>query len=115
VTLDAAAMARLLEITGGDAAFVDELVDTFLDDAATQLGALRAAAAAGDTAAAVRPAHSLKSSSVNVGATRLAELTRDIEASARAGAVPDLDARVAEVDTELAAVRSALLAERAAR
>ena len=43
VTLDPEAMARLLEITGGDQAFVDELVDTFLDDAGTQLEALRAA------------------------------------------------------------------------
>ena len=30
-------MARLLEITGDDASFVDELIDTFIDDAATQI------------------------------------------------------------------------------
>ena len=41
MTLDPTAMARLLEITGDDVAFVDELVDTFIDDAATQLEALR--------------------------------------------------------------------------
>jgi HPt (histidine-containing phosphotransfer) domain-containing protein len=115
VTLDPAAMARLLEITGDDAAFVDELVDTFLDDAATQLAALRAAAAADDASAAVRPAHSLKSSSTNVGATRLAELARAIEADGRAGAVPDLAGRVGQVASELGAVREALLAERAGR
>jgi HPt (histidine-containing phosphotransfer) domain-containing protein len=113
VTLDPAAMARLLEITGDDPAFVDELVDTFLDDATTQLAALREAAAAGDAAAAVRPAHSLKSSSVNVGATRLADLARTIEADGRAGDVPDLAARVGELETELAGVREALLRERA--
>jgi HPt (histidine-containing phosphotransfer) domain-containing protein len=115
MTLDPSAMARLLEITGDDVAFVDELVDTFLDDATTQVDALRSAATADDPESAIRPAHSLKSSSTNVGATRLADLTRAIEADGRAGPVPDLAARVGEVETELAAVRDALLAERAAR
>ena len=115
MTLDPSAMARLLEITGDDVEFVDELVDTFLDDAGTQVEALRAAAAAGDDEAAVRPAHSLKSSSTNVGATRLADLTRAIETDGRGGAVPDLAARVGDVETELEAVREALLAERAGR
>lgn len=115
MTLDPAAMARLLEITGDDVAFVDELVDTFIEDATTQLEALRAAAEAGDDAAAVRPAHSLKSNSMNVGATALADLTRAIETDGRAGAIPDLAARAAAVETEFAGVRDALLAERAAR
>jgi HPt (histidine-containing phosphotransfer) domain-containing protein len=115
MTLDPSAMARLLEITGDDVAFVDELVDTFLDDATTQVDALRAAATADDAEAAIRPAHSLKSSSTNVGAARLADLTRAIEADGRAGLVPDLAERVDAVETELAAVREALLAERAAR
>ena len=97
MTLDPAAMARLLEITGDDAAFVDELVDTFIEDAGAQLVALRAAAEARDEAAAVRPAHSLKSNSMNVGATVLAELTRAIEMDGRAGAIPDLAARAADV------------------
>jgi HPt (histidine-containing phosphotransfer) domain-containing protein len=115
VTLDPAAMARLLEITGDDPAFVDELVDTFLEDATTQLDALAAAAATGDAEGAVRPAHSLKSSSLNVGATTLAELSRAIEADARSGPVDDLGPRVKELGAELTAVRSALLADRAER
>jgi len=115
VTLDPDAMTRLLEITGGDVAFVDELVDTFLDDATTQLDALRAAAKAGDAGAAVRPAHSLKSNSVNVGATVLADLCRSIETDGRTGTVPGLDARVRDVEAEFAGVREALLAERAGR
>ena len=112
MTLDPAAMARLLEITGDDVSFVDELVDTFIEDAATQLEALRAAAEAGDADAAVRPAHSLKSNSLNVGATVLADLSRSIESDGRTGAIPDLAERVRAVETEFAAVRSALLADR---
>ena len=115
MTLDPTAMTRLLEITGGDQGFVDELVDTFIQDATAQIEALRAAATAGDGEAVVRPAHSLKSNAANVGATDLGELARGLEADGRAGRVPDVAARVASVETEFAAVRDALLTERAAR
>jgi len=115
MTLDPTAMVRLLEITGDDIAFVDELVDTFLDDATTQLDALRLAAESGDISAAIRPAHSLKSNSLNVGATTLADLTRSIELDGRSGSIPDLADRVRAVETEFTGVRDALLAERATR
>lgn len=115
MTLDPNAMAHLLEITGGDPEFVDELIDTFIDDARTQIAGLRAAAATGDDAAAVRPAHSLKSNSLNVGATTLADLSRSIEEDGRGGPITDLSARVEAIAGEFESVRTALLAERAAR
>jgi HPt (histidine-containing phosphotransfer) domain-containing protein len=115
VTLDPEAIERLLEITGDDQAFVDELIDTFLEDASAQLETLRAAGEADDIAAIVRPAHSLKSNSVNVGATVLADRCRSLEADGRAGSVPDLQARIVAVETEFEALRKALLAERASR
>lgn len=113
-TLDPGALAHLLEITGGDEAFVDELVDTFFDDAATQLDSLRAAAATQgtDPEVLVRPAHSLKSSAASVGAARLAELCRELEAAARSGTVSDAAGRVAAIELEFAAAREALLAAR---
>jgi HPt (histidine-containing phosphotransfer) domain-containing protein len=114
MTLDPTAMTHLLEITGGDQGFVDELVDTFIDDATTQIEALRAAIT-GEAETIVRPAHSLKSNAANVGATELGELARELEADGRAGRVPDVAARIARVETEFTAVRDALLAERAAR
>ncbi len=115
MTLDPKAMARLLEITGDDIAFVDELVETFFVDASEQLEGLRLASAIGDTAAIIRPAHSLKSNGENVGAVVLAALCRSLEADGRGGDVPDLPGRVIAVEAEFAAVRTALLANRAAR
>jgi HPt (histidine-containing phosphotransfer) domain-containing protein len=115
VTLDPNAMTRLLDITGGDVAFVDELVDTFIDDATDQLDSLRAAGAASDASAIVRPAHSLKSNSDNVGAMVLADLCRSLEADGRAGHVPEMEERIAAIETEFAEVRAALLEARAAR
>lgn len=114
-TLDPAAFAHLLEITGDDLEFVDELIDTYLEDAAVQLDALRSAAVANDVAALVRPAHSLKSSSANVGAMLLAEACRSLEADGRTGIVPDMAARVDICDRSFSDVRDALLAARAAR
>ena len=113
--LDHAAFAHLLEITGGDLEFVDELIDTFLDDATVQLDAMREAAHANDAAAMVRPAHSLKSNSANVGVTVLAELCRSLEADGRSGTVTDATGRVSACGQAFTEARTALLGERAAR
>ena len=115
MTLDPAAMANLLDITGGDQAFVDELVDTFLSDADMQIAAMRAALSAGDEAELMRPAHSLKTNSMNVGATVLGEASKALELDARSGAVPDAATRVETLAAEFGAVRAALLASREAR
>jgi len=113
--LDMAAFERLLEITGGDVEFLDELVDTYLDDAETQLAAMRQAVADDDAAAILRPAHTLKSSSANVGAMTVSDLCRDLESDARTGAVPDMAARVEACRTALGESRTALLATRDGR
>jgi len=114
-TLDPAALAHLLEITGGDVEFVDELIDTYLEDAIVQLDAMRQAADEGDSAAMVRPAHSLKSNSANVGATALTELCRSLETDGRSGSVADAVGRVRDCEQAFADVRTALLATRAGR
>ena len=114
-TIDQAAFDHLLEITGNDLEFVDELIDTYLADASVQLDAMQAAASSGDAAALVGPAHSLKSSSANVGAIALADICRALEAAARTGVVPDAMERVADCGQAFADARSALLQARAAR
>lgn len=113
--LDPGAIERLLEITGGDRGFVDELVDTYLDDAVTQLAALDRAIEAADVGELVRPAHSLKSNSDNVGAVALTTLCRSLEADARSGSVSGAADRVAAIAQAFDAVRAGLLAERASR
>jgi HPt (histidine-containing phosphotransfer) domain-containing protein len=114
--IDGAAFANLVEITGGDLEFVDELVDTFIEDGRAQLDAMHAALAVSDVGALVRPAHSLKSASLNVGALRLGELCRSLEETARTTAeVPDVAHRVMEIVAGFDAVRAALLHEREQR
>jgi HPt (histidine-containing phosphotransfer) domain-containing protein len=113
--IDRAAFDALVDMTGGEMDFVDELVDTYVEDGQQQIAALGDAIAAGDTAALVRPAHSLKSNSLNVGAMDLGELCRELEERARRGDVPDAAERVAAIDAGFAAVREALIADRAER
>ena len=113
--IDEATYAGLVAMTGGDLEFIDELIDTYLADAGDQLAALDGAVAAGDVAALTRPAHSLKSSSANVGALRLSELGRTLEEGSRNGAVADPAALVAAARQEFAAARASLLAKRAPR
>jgi HPt (histidine-containing phosphotransfer) domain-containing protein len=107
--LDRAALDELREMAGDDPGLYAELLDTFLADADLYLAELHAAS---DAPALVRPAHSLKSNAMNVGAAALAELCRALEADARADAVADPAARVAAIGAELDVVRPAVLAER---
>jgi len=113
--IDAATFANLLDMTGGDQAFVDELVDTYLEEGESLVGALGAAASAGSVEEPVRPAHSLKSSSLNVGALEIGELCRALEEEARGGSVGDPVARADAIGAAFAAAKQALLNERATR
>jgi HPt (histidine-containing phosphotransfer) domain-containing protein len=89
--LDERILTEVLETTGDDIAFVRELVETFLADSPTQLGAMTTAVESDDADALVRPAHTLKSSSATVGAMRLSSVARELELAGRSGS---LDAAV---------------------
>jgi two-component system, sensor histidine kinase len=108
--LDVSVLSELTDSVGGDREFVVELIRTFLADATEQLEAIDVAAAAGDAEALVRPAHTLKSSSATLGATRLAATSRAVEMAARSGSI---DSSVADdvraLHTDLDAAASALL------
>lgn len=94
--LDKSVLGELRESVGDDDAFIADLVATYLAESADHLAAMDEAAAAGDPAAIVRPAHTLKSSSAALGALRLAAIARDIEVAGRATDAADLPARVAD-------------------
>jgi len=114
--IDRAAFEALVAVTGGEMDFVDELVDTYLADGREQVAALRAAVAAGGGPDdLVRPAHSLKSGSLNVGALELGELCRVLEEEARGGVPHGVADQVERIASAFDAVGSALLDERASR
>lgn len=88
-TLDTAVLEGLADSVGGDRGFVVELIDAYLADSAEQVGAIEAAVTAGDAAAIVRPAHTLKSSSATLGAARIASAARALEVAGRSGALDE--------------------------
>jgi HPt (histidine-containing phosphotransfer) domain-containing protein len=109
-SLDPAALAELLEAVGGDRAFLVELIETYLGDSPTLIAELRAGLASGDAAVVRRAAHTLKSTSASVGATRLATICREIEAAAAADDLGELGPRADRAATEYEAVAAALRA-----
>jgi HPt (histidine-containing phosphotransfer) domain-containing protein len=92
--LDDAVIAELRAAVGGDEAFLAELVDTYVAEGAGLLDGLIAAAAVGNPAAIVRPAHTLKSTSATLGAMRLASICRVIEEAGRQGRADRLSEHV---------------------
>ena len=109
--LDRTAMTELREMTGGDAAFLAELVETFLAESPVLLDEMRVAVASGDAVTLRRAAHTLKANCRTFGAGALAALCEGLEIRAAAGDLTDI-APVVESATGLyPAVASALRAE----
>ncbi len=86
------------------AAFVAELVGTFLEEAPLMLAELRSAQMAGAADAFRRAAHSLKSNSHTFGAARLGTLARELELGGLIADAGPLDALEAEYQRVAAAL-----------
>ena len=87
------------------------VINLYLVESPKLMLKLKQAAAANDAPEIARTAHSLKSSSANVGARLLSRYCGDIEASARRADTGEACKIVAEIETEHGRVQSALTAE----
>lgn len=110
--IDPAALARLLEMMGGDPAYLRELIDGFLADAPKLVADLRHGAAAGDAAVVRLAAHTLKSNAAEFGAVALRDLNRALEQAAKKGVFDGAAEQVAAIEQEFERVRRALLKAR---
>jgi HPt (histidine-containing phosphotransfer) domain-containing protein len=106
--VDVAVIDELKEATGRDPAFLAELIDTYLEDSAALLAAMRQAIAAADAAEVRRAAHSLKSNSASFGAGPLANVCRELEHRARDGRLDDAAEHLARIETAYAEVEREL-------
>ncbi len=79
--LDRSTFEELRQISGPD--FIDELVDTYLEDAPKLVLEMEAALEAKDAETFRRAAHSLKSNSATFGAMRLSNLAKELEMLAK--------------------------------
>ena len=91
-SLDAGALEALRALDkDGTRGVVNRVLDIYLRDTPNLIAEIQAGAAANDLDRLGRAAHSLKSSSRNVGATSLAEICRRLERSASEGRVAEAE------------------------
>lgn len=103
--LDTAVLDELHEVAGAETA---RIIALFLEDAPVLIGQLEAAATTGDIEKLRDVAHTLKSSSANVGAIALSNAARRIELAARTGTLDRPGVMVALAIAENARARVAL-------
>jgi CheY-like chemotaxis protein len=108
VTLDHSAIeaVRQLDPDGNDR-LLARLIALYRDDSSQLLADIDNAMKTGDAEGVARAAHTLKSSSANLGATNVAAIARQIEHSARSGDLGELPSSV----TKLRAQRTVALSE----
>jgi signal transduction histidine kinase/ligand-binding sensor domain-containing protein/CheY-like chemotaxis protein len=111
-SLDPASLDRLCALEAATGREIVRLcVDSFLTETPRRLAEMRQALASGDGAALAFAAHSLKGSSAQLGALRLAGLCRDLESGGGDDLAPGrviLGETLEEIDRELARVAPAL-------
>jgi PAS domain S-box-containing protein len=101
---------RALESEGGPS-ILDEVIRIYLDEAPRHLSGLHAAAQIADAAELARIAHAFKSASLNVGATRLGDLCRELERQGKAGEIADATGLVRAIEGQFQSIRPLLVAE----
>ena len=91
-----------------DASFLAEMIDTYLSDAPMLIEQMRSGVASGDAEMVRRAAHSLKSNSANLGALRLAGVTRELEIIAKSGSLDGAESKFEQVAMEYSALAPVL-------
>jgi HPt (histidine-containing phosphotransfer) domain-containing protein len=110
--IDRAALDTLLDTVGGDAAFLNELMDAYFDDSPQLLAALHQALESGNTESLRRAAHSFKSNSANFGALALAALCKELEELGKRNELTGAGELIAQAEAEYAAVKTELESQR---
>ena len=102
-------MTALRELTGGDADFERELVETFISSGDQCLTEILSALHVADFDTIGKRAHALKGASANIHASGLAAAASSLEKAARANSIPEIDGLVQELTEKLQAVNAQLL------
>lgn len=104
--IDLSTFDSLKEIGGAE--FINELIDTFLDDAPNMFEQMQTALTAKDADSFRRAAHSLKSNANTFGATKLAALAKELEFISRENKLDTIGNELDVLTAEYGRVESAL-------
>ena len=98
----------------GEPDILEELIELFLEEAPPQLVAMREAIEVGDARTVEHLAHTLKGSSGNMGAVRMAPICGELEEAGASAELVRAQGLLEELEVEFGRVRLALEAERSA-
>lgn len=113
VVIDQESLDRVRQMQReGQPDILTRLIDVYLNSSPDLIGKLESALEANDIAAIELNAHTLKSSSANLGALRYSALCSEAEQAAREGGSKDLEALCRQIISEFEAVCDALRKER---
>ena len=95
----------------GEPSIVDKVVKVYLESSAVLISQLRKSLDASDLEALQRNAHSLKSSSANVGAAKLSEMGKTLEEKCRSHHLEDAPEMITLIENEFVKVNEGLKME----
>jgi HPt (histidine-containing phosphotransfer) domain-containing protein len=88
--------------------FLVELIEVYLEDTPNRVAQMHQAFQGGDAETLIREAHTLKSSSANLGAMRLSALAKQMELAGRSGNFQRMDDDMEQFKDEFVRVKVAL-------
>ena len=106
--VDMEKMAGLQQLAKANPSFMRDITALFREDALLRLHELRDSLSAANAERVARAAHSLKSSSGNIGASRMYSLCATIESTAKQGKLDGIGEMVEQLGTELERALTAL-------
>lgn len=104
--IDQTTFEELKQMSGED--FINELIDTFLEDAPKMIAEMHSALNAKDADTFRRAAHSMKSNANTFGATELAALAKELEMLGKENKLDDSGDKIQALEEAYASVREEL-------
>ena len=98
----------------GEASVVGNIIDAYLNGSLPLITHLREMHSTNDLESLQRTAHSLKSSSANVGAMRLSSMSKDLEMKCRNNHLDHIELLIESIENEFPRVKEILITEAAA-
>ena len=100
--IDKTTFDELKQMSGED--FINELIDTFLEDAPKMIAEIKSAYASNNVETFRRAAHSMKSNAATFGASQLAALAKELEMLGKENKLNETGDRLKSLDEAYASV-----------
>jgi HPt (histidine-containing phosphotransfer) domain-containing protein len=104
--IDKTTFDELKQMSGDD--FINELIDTFLEDAPKMIAEIKSSHAANNAETFRRAAHSMKSNAATFGASQLAALAKELEMLGKENKLHEAGDRLNALEEAYASVRNEL-------